>query len=683
MKDMKDEKSMDDMDMNDMNMDDGHMMMMHGGMMMDMGDLRKKFWVSLILAIPVFILSPFMGLHLPFQFQFPGSDWIVLVISTILFFYGGKPFLTGAKAEFLDKKPAMMMLITMGISVAYIYSLYAFIMNDIIHSSEHVMDFFWELASLIVIMLLGHWVEMKSTMQAGSALDKISSLVSDEVHLVKDDKTVDEDINKISTGDVVEVRAGESIPLDGAVVSGTSYVNESLITGESKAVKKAKEDQVVGGSINGEGTIRVQASKTAHDGYLSQISKLVQDAQTSKSKTQVLADKVSGWLFYAALTVGIIAFIYWLVVGSVSDALNRLVTVLVIACPHALGLAIPLVISRSTSIAATNGLIIRDNQAIESSRKVDYVAMDKTGTLTEGKFTVNGLKSFDDQFSEKDILSLIAGLEQGSSHPIATGLLNRAESEKVTAKNFDDAQALKGYGMSGQLVDEKYLLVNMKYLDQNGIKVDNQTVQPYLDKGNTVSYLILNDKVIGFVALGDKLKPNAVQFIKELKNRGLKPIMLTGDNKSAAANFAKQLGIEEFKAELLPEDKHQVIKNLELDGHHVLMVGDGINDAPSLASATVGVAIGAGTDVAIESADVVLYNSDPDDIIKFLDLAKKTYRKTVQNLWWGAGYNIIAIPLAAGVLAGIGFILSPAVGAIVMSLSTVIVAINAMSLRKI
>lgn len=683
MKDMKDEKSMDDMDMNDMNMDDGHMMMMHGGMMMDMGDLRKKFWVSLILAIPVFILSPFMGLHLPFQFQFPGSDWIVLVISTILFFYGGKPFLTGAKAEFLDKKPAMMMLITMGISVAYIYSLYAFIMNDIIHSSEHVMDFFWELASLIVIMLLGHWVEMKSTMQAGSALDKISSLVSDEVHLVKDDKTVDEDINKISTGDVVEVRAGESIPLDGAVVSGTSYVNESLITGESKAVKKAKEDQVVGGSINGEGTIRVQASKTAHDGYLSQISKLVQDAQTSKSKTQVLADKVSGWLFYAALTVGIIAFIYWLVVGSVSDALNRLVTVLVIACPHALGLAIPLVISRSTSIAATNGLIIRDNQAIESSRKVDYVAMDKTGTLTEGKFTVNGLKSFDDQFSEKDILSLIAGLEQGSSHPIATGVLNRAESEKVTAKNFDDAQALKGYGMSGQLVDEKYLLVNMKYLDQNGIKVDNQTVQPYLDKGNTVSYLILNDKVIGFVALGDKLKPNAVQFIKELKNRGLKPIMLTGDNKSAAANFAKQLGIEEFKAELLPEDKHQVIKNLELDGHHVLMVGDGINDAPSLASATVGVAIGAGTDVAIESADVVLYNSDPDDIIKFLDLAKKTYRKTVQNLWWGAGYNIIAIPLAAGVLAGIGFILSPAVGAIVMSLSTVIVAINAMSLRKI
>lgn len=676
MKDMKDEKSMDDMDMNDMNMDDGHMMM-------DMGDLRKKFWVSLILAIPVFILSPFMGLHLPFQFQFPGSDWIVLVISTILFFYGGKPFLTGAKAEFLDKKPAMMMLITMGISVAYIYSLYAFIMNDIIHSSEHVMDFFWELASLIVIMLLGHWVEMKSTMQAGSALDKISSLVSDEVHLVKDDKTVDEDINKISTGDVVEVRAGESIPLDGAVVSGTSYVNESLITGESKAVKKAKEDQVVGGSINGEGTIRVQASKTAHDGYLSQISKLVQDAQTSKSKTQVLADKVSGWLFYAALTVGIIAFIYWLVVGSVSDALNRLVTVLVIACPHALGLAIPLVISRSTSIAATNGLIIRDNQAIESSRKVDYVAMDKTGTLTKGKFTVNGLKSFDDQFSEKDILSLIAGLEQGSSHPIATGVLNRAESEKVTAKNFDDAQALKGYGMSGQLVDEKYLLVNMKYLDQNGIKVDNQTVQPYLDKGNTVSYLILNDKVIGFVALGDKLKPNAVQFIKELKNRGLKPIMLTGDNKSAAANFAKQLGIEEFKAELLPEDKHQVIKNLELDGHHVLMVGDGINDAPSLASATVGVAIGAGTDIAIESADVVLYNSDPDDIIKFLDLAKKTYRKTVQNLWWGAGYNIIAIPLAAGVLAGIGFILSPAVGAIVMSLSTVIVAINAMSLRKI
>lgn len=678
------------MDMNGMSgedmkihdMDHGHMMM-HGGMMMDMGDLRKKFWLSLIFAIPVFILSPFMGLHLPFQFQFPGSDWIVLILSSILYFYGGKPFLTGAYAELKSKKPAMMMLITMGISVAYLYSLYAFVMNNLVGSEQHVMDFFWELASLIVIMLLGHWMEMKSTMQAGSALDKISSLVSDRVHLVKGEKVVEQDINQVISGSVVEVKAGESIPLDGVVVSGESYVNESLVTGESKAVKKAVSDEVVGGSINGDGTIRIQVTKTAHEGYLSQISKLVSDAQMSKSKTQVLADKVSGWLFYAALIVGIIAFVYWLVFGSVSDALNRLVTVLVIACPHALGLAIPLVMSRSTSIAATNGLIIRDNQAIENSRHIDYVAMDKTGTLTEGEFTVNGLKALDSKYSDDQVLQLIAGLEQGSSHPIANSIVSKAKSEQVEPTAFSEVQAIKGYGMSGVLDEQTYFLVNMKYLNEKSIKFDAQQAQAYLDKGNTISYLVTNEQVIGLVALGDKVKKNAVQFIKELKARNITPIMLTGDNKHAAQIFAEQLGIEEFKAELLPEDKHQVIRNLELEGHKVMMVGDGINDAPSLASATIGVAIGAGTDVAIDSADIVLYNSDPADITKFLQLAEKTYKKQVENLWWGAGYNIIALPLAAGVLAPIGFVLNPALGAVIMSLSTIIVAINAMTLRKI
>ncbi|WP_125771351.1 heavy metal translocating P-type ATPase [Companilactobacillus furfuricola] len=676
---------MNDMSKNDMNMDEmdhGHMMM-HGGMMMDMGDLRKKFWLSLIFAIPVFILSPFMGLHLPFQFQFPGSDWIVLILSSILYFYGGKPFLTGAYAELKSKKPAMMMLITMGISVAYIYSIYAFVMNDIVRSDTHVMDFFWELASLIVIMLLGHWMEMKSTMQAGSALDKISSLVADQVHLVKGDKVVEQNIDQVISGSVVEVKAGESIPLDGVVVSGQSYVNESLVTGESKAIKKDVSDSVVGGSINGDGTIRVQVTKTAQEGYLSQISKLVSDAQMSKSKTQVLADKVSGWLFYAALMVGIIAFVYWLVFGSVSIALNRLVTVLVIACPHALGLAIPLVMSRSTSIAATNGLIIRDNQAIENSRKIDYVAMDKTGTLTEGEFTVNGLKSLDSDYSDNEILKLIAGLEQGSSHPIANSIVSKAKASQVEPTQFEDVKALKGYGMSGTYEEQTYFLVNMKYLNEKSIKFNGEHAQEYLDKGNTISYLVTNDQVVGLVALGDKVKKNAAKFIQELKARNITPIMLTGDNKPAAENFAKQLGIEEFKAELLPEDKHQVIRDLELEGHKVMMVGDGINDAPSLASATIGVAIGAGTDVAIDSADIVLYNSDPADIIKFLKLAEKTYKKTVENLWWGAGYNIIAIPLAAGILAPIGFVLNPALGAVIMSLSTIIVAINAMTLRKI
>ncbi|WP_368791151.1 heavy metal translocating P-type ATPase [Companilactobacillus farciminis] len=676
---MHDMKNMD-MDHSTMDMSGSHMMM-HGGHMMDMGDLRQKFWISLVLAIPVFILSPFMGLNLPFQVQFPGSDWIVLVLATILFFYGGKPFISGAKGELMSKQPAMMTLITMGISVAYIYSLYAFVENNLLHSSTHIMDFFWELASLIVIMLLGHWIEMKSTMSAGNALQKIASLVPSKVHMVHDDQTMDHDISMVKAGNVIEVRAGESVPLDGHIISGSSYINESLITGESKAIKKEVSSKVVGGSINGEGTIRVKVDKSANEGYLSQISKLVSDAQNNRSKTQMLADKVSSWLFYAALSVGIIAFVYWLIFGDMNTALNRLVAVLVIACPHALGLAIPLVMSRSTSIAATNGLIIRDNQAMENSRKIDYVAMDKTGTLTEGKFTVNGLQSLDKSIDNKNLLAIIAGIEGGSSHPIASSIVSYAKDKEIQPAAIDNIQALKGYGMSASFDNRQYYLVNMKYLNEHEISLDKKLVQTYLDKGNTISYLVADKKVLGFVALGDRIKKNTIEFIKELKARNITSIMLTGDNKEAAAIMAKQMGIDEFRAELLPEDKHQVIKQLELSGHHVLMVGDGINDAPSLASATIGVAIGAGTDVAIDSADVVLYNSDPSDIIKFLKLSHNTYKKTVENLWWGAGYNIIAIPLAAGILAGIGFVLSPAVGAVVMSLSTVVVALNALTLK--
>ncbi|WP_334352259.1 heavy metal translocating P-type ATPase [Companilactobacillus sp. HBUAS56257] len=677
MKDMDGMKM--DHDMSGMDMSNDHMMM-HGGHMMDMGDLKKKFWISLVLAIPVFILSPFMGLNLPFQVQFPGSDWIVLVLATILFFYGGKPFITGAKGELASKQPAMMTLITMGISVAYIYSLYAFVMNNLVHSSNHIMDFFWELASLIVIMLLGHWIEMKSTMSAGNALQKIATLVPDQVHMVHGNETMDHDISMVKKDDIVEIRAGESVPLDGHIVSGNSYVNESLITGESKAIKKDVGSKVVGGSINGEGTIRVKVDKTANEGYLSQISKLVADAQNNRSKTQQLADKVSSWLFYAALSVGIIAFVYWLIFGDMNTALNRLVAVLVIACPHALGLAIPLVMSRSTSIAATNGLIIRDNQAMENSRKIDYIAMDKTGTLTEGKFTVNGVISLSD-LTEDKLLSLVSGLENGSSHPIASSIVKYAQDKKISATDFTDVQAIKGYGMSGSIDKKTYYLVNLKYLKKENIPVDNKLVKTYLDKGNTISYLVTDKKVLGFIALGDKIKKNTIEFIKQLKARNITPIMLTGDNQAAAATMAKQMGIEEFRAELLPEDKNRVIKDLELAGHHVMMVGDGINDAPSLAAATIGVAIGAGTDVAIDSADVILYNSDPSDIIKFLKLSHNTYRKTVENLWWGAGYNIVAIPLAAGILAGVGFVLSPAVGAVVMSLSTVVVAINALLLK--
>ncbi|WP_129044635.1 copper-translocating P-type ATPase [Companilactobacillus metriopterae] len=673
---------MDNQHMNHENMDmemdhsdmGGHMMM-HGGHMMDMGDLRKKFWISLVLAIPIFILSSFMGMDLPFQIQFPGSDWIVLILASILFFYGGKPFFQGAKGELKSKQPAMMTLITMGIGVAYIYSIYSFIMKNFFNSTDS-MDFFWELASLIVIMLLGHWIEMKSTMEAGSAMDKIVALVPDNAHVVHDGMTMDSPVSSVKKNTIIEVRAGETIPLDGVVTKGNTYVNESLITGESESVKKTVGDKVVGGSINGDSTINLTVEKTTSEGYLSQISKLVSDAQMNQSRTQKLADKVSGWLFYAAITAGLISFVVWLFLGTFDNALLRLVTVLIIACPHALGLAVPLVISRSTSIAATNGLIIRDNQVMEISRKIDYLALDKTGTLTEGDFSVNEVKAIGSSYSTDEILALISGLEVSSNHPIAKSIVEYAAEKNITPTQISNVKALKGYGLSGELDKKSILLVNRKYLQENKLEVEN------IATDSTVSYLVVDSSVVGYITLGDSLKANSKEFISKLKARNIIPIMLTGDNKEAAKKVADELGIDEYRAELLPQDKDKIIKDLELEGHKVMMVGDGINDAPSLAAASIGVAIGAGTDVAIESADVILYSNDPINILDFFDLSAKTYRKTVENLWWGAGYNIIAIPLAAGVLAGVGIVLSPAVGAILMSLSTVVVALNALTLRK-
>ncbi|WP_099974400.1 copper-translocating P-type ATPase [Lactobacillus terrae] len=673
---------MDNQHMNHENMDmemdhsdmDGHMMM-HGGHMMDMGDLRKKFWISLVLAIPIFILSSFMGMDLPFQIQFPGSDWIVLILASILFFYGGKPFFQGAKGELKSKQPAMMTLITMGIGVAYIYSIYSFIMKNFFNSTDS-MDFFWELASLIVIMLLGHWIEMKSTMEAGSAMDKIVALVPDNAHVVHDGMTMDSPVSSVQKNTVIEVRAGETIPLDGVITKGSTYVNESLITGESESVKKTVGDKVVGGSINGDSTINLTVEKTTSEGYLSQISKLVSDAQMNQSRTQKLADKVSGWLFYAAITAGLISFVVWLFLGTFDNALLRLVTVLIIACPHALGLAVPLVISRSTSIAATNGLIIRDNQVMEISRKIDYLTLDKTGTVTEGDFSVNEVKAIGSSYSTDEILALISGLEVSSNHPIAKSIVEYAAEKNITPTQISNVKALKGYGLSGELDKKSILLVNRKYLQENKLEVEN------IATDSTVSYLVIDSSVVGYITLGDSLKANSKEFISKLKARNITPIMLTGDNKEAAKKVADELGIDEYRAELLPQDKDKIIKDLELEGHKVMMVGDGINDAPSLAAASIGVAIGAGTDVAIESADVILYSNDPINILDFFDLSAKTYRKTVENLWWGAGYNIIAIPLAAGVLAGVGIVLSPAVGAILMSLSTVVVALNALTLRK-
>ncbi|MGX0371888.1 heavy metal translocating P-type ATPase [Staphylococcus cohnii] len=647
------------------------------------GDFKRKFVISLLFAIPIVILSPMMGIKLPFQFSFNGSDWIVLVLATVLFFYGGKPFLTGAKDELLSKKPGMMTLVALGISVAYIYSLYAFYMNHFSHASGHVMDFFWELATLILIMLLGHWIEMNAVGNAGNALKKMAELLPNKAIRVIDSEEKEEvSISEIAANDIVEVKAGESIPADGVITQGSTSVDESLVTGESKQVVKNEQDEVIGGSINGSGTVHVKVTATGENGFLSQVMGLVNQAQNDKSDAELLSDKVAGYLFYFAVSVGLIAFIVWVLIhNNIDFALERLVTVLVIACPHALGLAIPLVTARSTSIGAHNGLIIKNRSSVELAQHIDYIMMDKTGTLTEGDFSVNHYESYTDQSDNEAILSLFASLESNSNHPLALGIVTFAESKGIKIKNPQEVTTIPGVGLEGIIDNQKYKITNVSYLEKNNLKYNIEEFENLAKQGNSVSFLINNEAVIGVIAQGDKIKESSRKMVSDLLSRNITPVMLTGDNNEVATTVAKELGINDVHAQLLPEDKEKIIQDYQSNGHKVMMVGDGINDAPSLIRADIGMAIGAGTDVAVESGDVILVKSAPSDIIHFLSLSKNTMRKMIQNLWWGAGYNIVAVPLAAGVLAFLGLILSPAVGAILMSLSTVIVAINAMTLK--
>ena len=658
-----------------MKMDD-HDMMMHGGHMMHMGNLKKKFWVSVLLSLPIIFLSPAMGVHLPFQFSFTGSDWVVVIFATILYFYGGEPFLSGAFYEIKDKKPEMMTLISLGITTAYIYSIYAFVKNDLLNSKVHVMDFFWELATLILIMLLGHWIEMNSVMNANSSVHDLAKLLPDKVHVQHDGQTMDMAINDVQKDAVILVKAGESIPLDGVILNGSSQVNESLVTGESREVTRQKNDKVIGGSINGSGTLTIKVAKSANSGFLASVNKLVQSSQMNKSKLQNLADRVSSWLFYAALTFGIIAFLVWTSLRGIAGGLERMVTVLVIACPHALGLAIPLVNAKSTSIGAKNGLLIKNRNVISVSSKINYLLLDKTGTLTEGKFQVRKYDSLAKNYSADEVIRLIASLEQDSNHPIAQSILQFAKEKNMKLYSLSNSKTLDGKGVSGTLNGKEFQLVNEKAAR----KLVNHF--PKIDALNyTSSYLVEGNDLLGYVAVGDEIKKNAASLIKQIKDLNITPVMLTGDNEKVAQNIAQKLNISEVHSGLMPADKQKIVAELQEKGNKVMMVGDGINDAPSLAKADIGVAIGAGTDVAVDSADVILVNSEPLDIISFLNLAQHTQRKTVQNLWWGAGYNIIALPLAAGVLAPWGILLSPAVGAILMSLSTVIVAINAETLK--
>ncbi|MGI2309568.1 heavy metal translocating P-type ATPase [Staphylococcus cohnii] len=662
---------------------DNHVSHHHSGHAHHHGNFKVKFFVSLIFAIPIILLSPMMGVNLPFQFTFPGSEWVVLILSTILFFYGGKPFLSGGKDEIATKKPGMMTLVALGISVAYIYSLYAFYMNNFSSATGHTMDFFWELATLILIMLLGHWIEMNAVGNAGDALKKMAELLPNSAIKVMDNGQREEvKISDIMTDDIVEVKAGESIPTDGIIVQGQTSIDESLVTGESKKVQKNQNDNVIGGSINGSGTIQVKVTAVGEDGYLSQVMGLVNQAQNDKSSAELLSDKVAGYLFYFAVSVGVISFIVWMLIqNDVDFALERLVTVLVIACPHALGLAIPLVTARSTSIGAHNGLIIKNRESVEIAQHIDYVMMDKTGTLTEGNFSVNHYESFKNDLSNDTILSLFASLESQSNHPLAISIVDFAKSKNVSFTNPQDVNNIPGVGLEGLIDNKTYKITNVSYLDKHKLNYDDDLFTKLAQQGNSISYLIEDQQVIGMIAQGDQIKESSKQMVADLLSRNITPVMLTGDNNEVAHAVAKELGISDVHAQLMPEDKESIIKDYQSDGNKVMMVGDGINDAPSLIRADIGIAIGAGTDVAVESADIILVKSNPSDIIHFLTLSNNTMRKMVQNLWWGAGYNIVAVPLAAGILAFIGLILSPAIGAILMSLSTVIVAINAFTLK--
>ncbi|MCE5778412.1 copper-translocating P-type ATPase [Staphylococcus pseudintermedius] len=645
-------------------------------------NFKMKFFVSLIFAIPIIIFSPMMGVQLPFQFTFPGSDWMVLILATILFIYGGQPFLVGAKGEIASKKPGMMTLVTLGISVAYIYSLYAFYLNHFSDATGHTMDFFWELATLILIMLLGHWVEMNAVGSAGDALKKMAALLPDKVIKVTNNQREEVKISDIALNDIVEVKAGESIPTDGMIVRGETAIDESLVTGESKKVQKKPNDQVIGGSINGSGTIQVKVTAVGEASYLSQVMDIIKQAQNDKSRAELLSDKVAGYLFYFAVSVGVIAFIAWMLIQHEIDlALERLVTVLVIACPHALGLAIPLVTARSTSIGAHHGLMIKNRAAIETAQHIDYVMMDKTGTLTEGNFSVNHYESFKAGMSDEAVLSLFASLESQSNHPLATSIVGFAKSKNIAYAQPQDVQNISGIGLEGKVGNQSYKITNVTYLEQNGFDYDQALFTKLAQQGNSISYLIDEQQVIGIIAQGDQIKDSSQQMVADLLAKGITPVMLTGDNQEVAETVAKALGINDVHAQLMPEDKESIIKAYQSKGKKVMMVGDGINDAPSLIRSDIGIAIGAGTDVAVDSGDVILVKSEPSDIIHFFTLSKRTMRKMVQNLWWGAGYNIVAVPLAAGILASIGLILSPAVGAILMSLSTVIVAINAFTLK--
>lgn len=635
------------------------------------GSFKDIFLKSLPLGIAILLITPLMGIQLPFQIIFPYADVVAAVLATILYIFGGKPFLMGAKDEFNSKVPGMMSLITLGITVSYAYSVYAVAARYV--TGEPVMDFFFEFTTLILIMLLGHWIEMKALGEAGNAQKALAELVPKDAHVVLEDDSIEtRPVADLQVGDLIRVQAGENVPADGTIQRGESRVNEALVTGESKPIEKNPGDEVIGGSTNGDGVLYVEIKQTGDKSFISQVQTLINQAQSQPSRAENLAQKVAGWLFYIAVIAALIALVIWMVIADVPTAVIFTVTTLVIACPHALGLAIPLVTARSTSLGASRGLLVKDRDALELTTNADVMVLDKTGTLTTGEFKVLYVELFNDKYTKDEIVALLSGIEGGSSHPIAQSIISYAEQQGIRPVSFDSIDVMSGAGVEGQANGHRYQLISQKAYGRN-LDMD-------IPKGATISVLVENDEAIGAVALGDELKPTSKDLIQALKKNKIQPIMATGDNEKAAQGAAEILGID-YLANQSPQDKYELVEKLKAEGKKVIMVGDGVNDAPSLALADVGIAIGAGTQVALDSADIILTQSDPGDIASFIELAQKTTRKMKENLVWGAGYNFIAIPIAAGILAPIGITLSPAVAAVLMSLSTVIVAINAMTLK--
>jgi len=641
-------------------------------------DFRRRFWISLVLTLPILILSPLLQSLVGLQqtLAFPGDSYLLFVLATVVFGYGGWPFLKGLVDELAKREPGMMTLIALAITVAWAYS------SAVVFGLQGKI-FFWELATLIDVMLVGHWVEMRSVMGASGALEALVKLLPTEAHKVDGKGNVEEvAVSELTAGDRVLVKPGEKIPSDGIIVEGESSLNEAMLTGESTPVHKHQGDEVIGGSVNGENSITLEIHKTGEETYLSQVIEMVRKAQGSRSRTQDLANRAAAWLTYIAISAGLITLFGWLSYGADFEfSLERMVTVMVITCPHALGLAVPLVVAMSISMGAERGLLIRNRAAFERARELDAVVFDKTGTLTEGRFGVKQLKAFGST-DEKQLLQLAASLESQSEHPIAQGITAEAKRQGIELLAVKGFHNLTGRGAEAAVEGETVKVVSPGYVEEQGIRLEHDSLRAMAAGGNTVVVVLHADKVIGAIALADVVRESSRHAIAQLQSMGIRCLMLTGDSEVVAKSVAEELGLDDYFAGVLPQQKAEKIREVKRKGLRVAMVGDGVNDAPALVEADLGIAIGAGTDVAIESADVVLVKNDPARVVTIMALSRATYRKLVQNLLWATGYNVLAIPLAAGAAISFGIVLSPAVGAALMSLSTVIVAINARLLKQ-